>query len=54
MICSECQAEESAAKKKEHLGKLAAMSIEERIARIEEILYDAPWMSMISMRDVRF
>lgn len=43
-ICSACVAKENDKKKQDHFDKLDAMTLEERIRRIEEILYKKPWV----------
>lgn len=54
MMCSQCQENKEKAKKDAHMNELSSLSIEERLAKIESILYDAPWVSMIRKRDSRF
>ena len=39
-VCYECIAAESVAKKKQALAEIAALPIEQRMARIEEWIYD--------------
>lgn len=39
-VCHDCLSDEAAAKKKQALAELAALPIEQRIARIEEWIYD--------------
>jgi len=39
-ICNECRDERKAAQKREHLEGLARLTLEERIARLEEAAYD--------------
>lgn len=53
-ICHDCENKNADKKKIEHLEKLAVLTMEERISRIEELLYDKPWVSMIRQQDFRF
>ncbi len=42
-VCDACVAQVAAAKRKQHLDELKALSLEERISRIEELIHDRPW-----------
>lgn len=46
--CSDCRAEEKSLHRREHFGKLSALTVEERLHRIEEQLYNMsqnpPWI----------
>jgi len=44
--CPSCRREAEEEKKREHLEALKKLSVEERLARIEEQLYDRPWSKM--------
>lgn len=50
LACDACNAKERKRKKDEYLNNLKQMSIEERVSRIEEIMYDEAHRP----RDIRF
>jgi len=54
LICHDCLSENAAKEKKTHLDELKALTVEERLAKIEELLYEAPWRTMIRMQNARF
>lgn len=42
-ICKDCRAAKEKDAKQKHFEELDQMTLEQRIRRIEEILYDKPW-----------
>jgi|GEM_PF-3164829 len=53
-VCGQCRAEKADKEKRMHLAGLAALSIEERLAEIEKVLYDEPWADMIRRQNARY
>lgn len=51
-ICTECDAKEKDIKRRTHFSDLDGLTIEERLRRVEEWIYD--YKIPISIRDVRF
>jgi hypothetical protein len=52
-VCDECRDKEKVAKEENHFDKLDQMTLEQRVRRIEKILYDKPWKYM-RFREPRF
>ena len=52
-ICYDCEQKITKAKKDNQLSELAKLPLEERVARIEEWIYDGEWHGECS-HDLRF
>lgn len=53
-LCLDCQKKEAAKSRRLHLKGLEGLTVEERLARIEELLYDAPWERLFKNLNVRY
>lgn len=53
-ICTDCVQKKALEDKKLYLDGLKKLSLEKRISRLEELMYEAPWESAIRIRDIRF
>lgn len=51
-VCEPCRGKEAASKRDQHLAQLAALPLEERIARIEAWIYD--YKPAVPLSEMRF
>lgn len=51
-VCGRCRGKEAASKRDEHLTALAALPLEERVARIEAWIYD--YRPPVPLSEMRF
>lgn len=53
-ICPECEKAEDDRKSREFFHGLDGLTTEERLRRLEEILYDAPWEKLYRSMNARY
>jgi hypothetical protein len=53
-LCLDCQKKEEDKRRRQYLKGLEGLTVEERLARIEELLYDAPWERLFKKLNARY